>query len=135
MTDSRPDQQSVAVRTYLVAVATDGGPRLLAFRISNLLIGRLPDNHLALNHTSVSRRHAKISVTPRGVFVEDMGSQNGTTLNGIMLKQASPLRPGDILRVGHVPLYYFGFINPDDPPAAELVENAILVNPVVPTLT
>lgn len=125
------EPQAFAVRTYMVAVATDRGPKLLAFRISNMLIGRLPDNHLALNHGSVSRRHARISVTPKGVFVEDMGSQNGTTLNGVAVKEQQPVRPGDILRIGHVPLYYFGFINPEQPPALEIVDNAILLNPVV----
>lgn len=71
-----------AVRTFMVAIATDGGPRLLAFRIANLLIGRLPDNHLALNHGSVSRRHARITVTGTGVVLEDLGSQNGSSING-----------------------------------------------------
>lgn len=125
------EPQAFAVRTYLVAMATDRGPKLLAFRISNLLIGRLPDNHLALNHGSVSRRHAKISVTPKGVFVEDLGSQNGTTINGVAVRQPSPIRPGDIVRIGHVPLFYFGFVNPETPPEMEIVENAILLNPVV----
>src|SRR5690606_3293879 len=76
-----PPVPAQAVRTFLFALSTDSGPKLLAFRMSNLLIGRLPDNHLALNHGSVSRRHARISVTNRGVTVEDMGSQNGTTVN------------------------------------------------------
>ncbi|CAN5403411.1 hypothetical protein BH09SUM1_BH09SUM1_17520 [soil metagenome] len=123
--------RGVAVRTFLFAIATDQGPRLIAFRVSNLLIGRLPDNHLALNHTSVSRRHAKVAVTQKGVFVEDMGSQNGTTINGVPVKQATAIRPGDILRIGHVPLYYFGFINPKEPPLPTIVDNTILVNPIV----
>jgi len=127
------EAQAATVRTYLFAISTDTGPRLLAFRISNLLIGRLPDNHLALNHGSVSRRHAKVSVTNRGVFVEDMGSQNGSTINGVPVKQSMPLRPGDILRIGHVPLYYFGFINPDQPPQLDLIDNTILLNPLVST--
>jgi pSer/pThr/pTyr-binding forkhead associated (FHA) protein len=79
----------------------------------------------------VSRRHAKISVTPKGVFVEDLGSQNGTTINGVAVRQPSPIRPGDIVRIGHVPLFYFGFVNPETPPEMEIVENAILLNPVV----
>lgn len=122
------------VKTFMLALATDKGPALLAFRISNLLIGRLPDNHLALNHGSVSRRHAKISISSLGVLVEDMGSQNGTTVNGSALKQPTALRPGDIIRVGHVPVFYFGFINPDAPPMAEFVENSIVVNPILPAI-
>ncbi|MCB2156971.1 FHA domain-containing protein [bacterium] len=123
-----------AVRTFMFALSTESGPRLLAFRISNLLIGRLPDNHLALNHGSVSRRHARVSVRPTGVMIEDMGSQNGTTVNGVPLTQAENIRPGDVLRIGHVPLFYFGFVSPDDPPEMELIDNAISVNPSLPPL-
>ena len=123
-----------SVRTFMFALSTDEGPRLLAFRTSNLLIGRLPDNHLALNHGSVSRRHARIAVTPRGVTIEDMGSQNGTTVNGAAVNSAQQIRPGDVLRIGHVPLFYFGFIQPDDPPCLEVVEANLTVNPTTPAI-
>jgi len=127
---SRP---AVSVRTFMFAVATDAGPRLLAFRISSLLIGRLPDNHLALNHGSVSRRHVRLSISQAGVFVEDMQSQNGTTINGARIKEKHPLRPGDILRVGHVPMFYFGFVNPDKMPQAEMIDGALALTPIVST--
>ena len=126
--------KAVAVRTYMMAIATEGGPRLFVFQMANLLIGRLPDNHLGLNHTSVSRRHAKISVTPKGVVLEDMGSQNGTTVNGNPVNKPTNIRPGDILRIGHVPIYYFGFIDQNNPPAIEIVESNVLVDPVTPQL-
>src|SRR5690606_18497943 len=124
----------LAVRTYMFAGATDTGPQMLAFRTGSLLIGRLPDNHLALNHSSVSRRHARLSVSQNGVQLEDMGSQNGTTINGVAVKTPTGVRPGDILRIGHVPLYYFGFIDPEDPPEPTLVESGIVVNPVLPQI-
>lgn len=123
---------SLTVKTFMVAIATDHGPKLLAFRVSNLLIGRLPDNHLALNHGSVSRRHAKVSVTTAGVKIEDLGSQNGTTVNGTPVRGQADVRPGDIVRVGHVALYYFGFVNPEKPPAMEFIENNVQLNPLTP---
>lgn len=126
--------KSATVRTFMLAIMTDTGPRMIAFRLSNVLVGRLPDNHLSLNHSSISRRHARISVTTRGVHIEDMGSQNGVTVNGTLIKQPTPIRPGDVLRIGHVPMYYFGFISMEKPPAPELVENTIVVNPVLPQL-
>ncbi len=130
--DSSPGSKpSITVRTYVFATATDTGPRLLAFRMASMLIGRLPDNDLALNHGSVSRRHVRLTVTPAGVFVEDMASQNGTTINGARIKDRHPLRPGDILRVGHVPLFYFGFVNPDRMPTVETVEGSLALNPLV----
>lgn len=127
--------KAMAVRTFMFAMTTDAGPMLMAFRNSSLLIGRLPDNHLGLNHSSVSRRHARISMTQKGMQIEDLGSQNGTTINGVAIKQPSPVRPGDIIRIGHVPLYYFGFINPDQPPKITTIENSVLVTPILPTMT
>lgn len=132
MTDS---PRAITVKTYMIALATEVGPRLLIFRESNLLVGRLPDNHLGLNHGSVSRRHAKLSVTAKGVIIEDMRSQNGTTLNGNPVNAPKHVRPGDIIRIGHVPLFYFGFIDPDNPPAAELVEGGVTLTPMTPALT
>ncbi len=131
----KTEPQSTTVKTFLFAISTDKGARLIAFKISNILVGRLPDNHLSLNHSSVSRRHARISVSPSGVTILDMDSQNGTTVNGVAIKKETPIRPGDILRIGHVPIYYFGFINPDDPPALELVENSIILNPLLPSIS
>lgn len=132
-TQMREKTPAVAVKTFLVATHSDAGPKLLAFRISSLLIGRLPDNHLALNHSSVSRRHARLTLLPHGVFVEDMGSQNGTTINGVRVptEKKMPLKPGDILRIGHVPLFYFGFIRPESPPEIESVEHAISLTPLL----
>jgi len=123
-----------AVRCFLLGIATDCGPRLLAFQTGNVLIGRLPDNHLAINHTSVSRRHARISIGPKGAVIEDMGSQNGTTVNGTTLRGSTAIRPGDILRLGHVPVYYFGFFDPEHPPQPEWVDHAVAINPSVGAL-
>ncbi|MGF1573908.1 MAG: FHA domain-containing protein [Sumerlaeia bacterium] len=121
-----------AQRTFLFALSTLSGPRLIAFQITNLLIGRLPDNHLSLNHTSVSRRHARISLTNKGMMIQDMGSQNGTTINGIPVKSEMPIRPGDVLRIGYVPLFYFGFVQENDPPKMEIIENSIELAPNAP---
>ena len=126
--------RATTVKTFMIAMASEVGPRLLAFRMSNVLVGRMPDNHLAINHSSVSRRHATISVTPKGVVIEDMNSQNGVTINGTAVKGKANIRPGDIIRIGHVPLFYFGFINTQRPPEQELVDPAIQITPLVPTL-
>lgn len=133
-TKSGERTKAMTVKTFLFACATNGGPKLLAFRTSNLLIGRMPDNHLSLNHGSVSRRHAAVAVTAKGVFIEDLKSQNGTTLNGAPVKEKTAIRPGDIIRIGHVPLFYFGFVQPGSPPSVEFIESAVQVTPSLPPL-
>jgi len=141
MNDKQPSTQTFSVapqaksvRTFMVGLATEDGPKLLAFAVANLLIGRMPDNHLGLNHGSVSRRHARIAVTNKGVIIEDLGSQNGTTINGKPVKGETALRPGDVVRIGYVPLFYFGFIRTDNPPAVEFVDGSLTLNPSAPPI-
>jgi DNA-binding winged helix-turn-helix (wHTH) protein len=69
-------------------------------------IGREPAAGVYLDSGSVSRRHARIVVTDAEARLEDLGSKNGTSVNGISVGQPLPLRDGDRLVVGRVPLTY-----------------------------
>ncbi|GGZ34497.1 FHA domain-containing protein [Streptomyces poonensis] len=67
-------------------------------------IGRALDNELVVSDLQVSRRHAEFHATPDGRFeIRDLGSHNGTFVNGIpMAKGGSALLgPNDIVGVGH----------------------------------
>jgi len=63
-------------------------------------IGRRHDNEIQLNDLTVSGRHALISHQGGKTFVEDLGSTNGTLLNGSHIKSAL-LKHGDTLQLGH----------------------------------
>jgi Mg-chelatase subunit ChlD len=52
----------------------------------------------------VSARHARLFVQDRRLLLEDLGSTNGTWLNGVRLLAPTPLREGDVLRVGQTEL-------------------------------
>jgi diguanylate cyclase (GGDEF)-like protein len=65
-----------------------------------LTIGREDSNHIVVDLDNVSRRHARIRVQGSRVLVEDLGSTNGTYLNDEELAQATPLRSGDLVKVG-----------------------------------
>lgn len=68
-----------------------------------LRAGRLATLEIVLEDSSVSRRHAEIRATDAGWRVRDLGSTNGTFLNGAKLGPGeSPLRPHDIVRFGNV---------------------------------
>ncbi len=120
-------------RRYILAVATETGPRMLAMVEQKMTVGRLEDNGLCLQHGSVSRRHAVFELTKQGVSVADLGSQNGTSVNGEPTKGHVFLKPGDIVRVGYVALFYFGFMSPDDPPQVELVQQPLTLTPLAPS--
>ncbi|AKQ66991.1 FHA domain/GGDEF domain protein [Myxococcus hansupus] len=72
-----------------------------------VIVGRQPPASIQLDDDSVSRRHAELEVTRDGVMVKDLGSANGTLLNGEPLDQTPvPLEPGDLLQFGVVEMSF-----------------------------
>ncbi len=68
-----------------------------------LRVGRLDTLEIVLDDNSVSRYHAEIRATERGWRVRDLGSTNGTRLNGVRLGNGQwPLRIRDLLQFGEV---------------------------------
>lgn len=66
-------------------------------------IGRSADNDLVINNIKVSRKHAKLEKSGSQWFVEDLGSSNGTFLNGKKVKRTK-ITPKDVLTIGGIPL-------------------------------
>jgi len=69
-------------------------------------IGREPSAAVWLDSGSVSRRHATITVAGAGARLEDVGSKNGSQVNGVPVRAPVTLRDGDHLIIGTVPLTY-----------------------------
>jgi DNA-binding NtrC family response regulator len=69
-----------------------------------LMIGRGPEADVQVEDPVVSRRHARLLVSEGQVRVEDLGSHNGTWVNGHRLFGAMPLFAGDELKIGSVAL-------------------------------
>ena len=89
-----------ALEWALVAYAGSTLGRVFPLPLGETLLGRSPDCGLALPDGEVSRRHACLHVTPGGVRLEDLGSTNGTRLNGIPLHGSATLLAGDRVTVG-----------------------------------
>jgi class 3 adenylate cyclase len=63
-------------------------------------VGRADDNDIVLSGDLVSRRHARLEARGERLVVEDLGSRNGSRINGHPLVGTAPLHHGDTLTVG-----------------------------------
>jgi len=64
-------------------------------------IGRSEQNDIVIDDSSVSRFHLELFQDDEGnVFITDLGSSNGTTVNGSRLKESKILKPNDIVKLG-----------------------------------
>lgn len=63
-------------------------------------IGRSLDADLSVDHRSLSRMHARVERDGGSLRIRDLGSQNGTFLNGSPVEDAAPFRPGDEVELG-----------------------------------
>ncbi len=68
---------------------------------ARMTIGKAPGNDLVLSDDTVSRQHCELVRTGQGIHVKDLGSTNGTRIDGTRIQDAQ-LSPGSILRVGEV---------------------------------
>jgi FHA domain len=72
-----------------------------------LTIGRGDANDVTLDGDEfASARHARVEPRRDGIWVHDLGSTNGTFVNGIQLDRPRRLAPGDVLRVGETELRF-----------------------------
>jgi hypothetical protein len=111
--DAAPDVIGYPAAPSAVAVAT-GVPRLLndmgdelPLDDGELVVGRDAGLGLSLpDESTVSRRHASLTKQGARVTLRDLGSTNGTYVNGARLQGEAELRPGDSVQFGAVRFRY-----------------------------
>jgi predicted component of type VI protein secretion system len=103
-----------------------------------LTIGRDAVNGIAINDAEVSRKHARLSFQGGKYVVEDLGSTNGTFVNGQRLSGPVVLKPGDVVSLGEQIVLMYDSVNMDpgatmaSPRKAARVEAAPRAQPVAP---
>ena len=87
-------------------MVTEGGlaGTTLPLGPAGVLIGRNPECALVLDDDFASGRHARLYAQPEGWYVEDLGSTNGTYLDGQRLTAAQAVGVGSALRIGRTVL-------------------------------
>ncbi len=90
-----------------VAVVVQKTGQKFALRNNKVKIGRDPSNQVVIpDDTFTSRHHAWITFEENDFWLEDLGSTNGTLLNGHPVVKRQVLSAGDKIRVGHTELTF-----------------------------
>ncbi len=69
-------------------------------RRGETVVGRSPYCTIVLSNTLASRQHCALRFGPDGLTIVDLGSSNGTLVNGELVRGERRLEPGDVVRVG-----------------------------------
>jgi len=84
---------------------TPTGERLSP-REGTITIGRLPECTVPVNDSNVSRRHCEVRMSGGVIIIVDLGSTNGTKVNGVRIQGEHPLVDGDVVSVGILDLRF-----------------------------
>lgn len=100
--------RAASVLDYCALVRMDGPEAGRSYELAAEIttIGRLPDNDIVVEESSVSRNHARIIRKGSAYFIEDLGTRNGTFLQGVFV-QSAELHPGDSVQVGSGVVFSF----------------------------
>ena len=93
---------------FPILIAQDGplkGERWMLDR--TLVLGRDSACDLTIPDRQVSRYHARLTPTPDGILIEDLGSKNGTHCNGDALSAAKILQDGDLVQIAVAQKFMF----------------------------
>jgi len=109
---SVPDLTLVATSPAWAAPAGAGAERRAALAFAPVVVGTSPECDLIVEDAAVSRRHCSISLTIDGVVVRDLDSKNGTTINGVEVREGF-LTSSAFVRIGGVTIRLQ--VGPDGP--------------------
>jgi hypothetical protein len=92
--------KGVSMNLHLKVVRGKPRGHCLAFPVGEYMIGRGPECDVRPNSDLVSRQHCLLHITDDSVTIRDLGSMNGTLVNGQLVTDARPLTQGDTLQIG-----------------------------------
>jgi hypothetical protein len=78
-----------------------------------LVIGRDASNNITINDAEISRKHARLSFQGGKYILEDLGSTNGSFVNGQRLAGPVVLKPGDVVSLGEQIVLMYDMISVD----------------------
>ncbi|MCH8205880.1 MAG: FHA domain-containing protein [Chloroflexi bacterium] len=100
---SDPDAHLSPVQGDQAALVVEGGPNsgaIISLPSGTAVLGRQSDNDIVVDDAGTSRRHAAIHQGDEGYYLADLGSRNGTSVNGRRIDGEYLLMHGDVIRLG-----------------------------------
>ncbi len=107
----------------LILQGTEGEPQQWLVSEGSLILGRAKECQISIADTRLSRRHTQLRCEGRRVVISDLGSVNGTFVNGARVLEPQELHHGDRVRVGPFELLYQDLT----PPEPEIPERPTIV--------
>lgn len=95
-----------ATGSFLLVVSGEQSGKLFPLNKPKLIIGRSPNADVRVNEKAVSHKHAGISVDGQHYTIRDLGSTNGTLVNGNLATDAVELQGGDTIAIGSTTLTF-----------------------------
>jgi pSer/pThr/pTyr-binding forkhead associated (FHA) protein len=91
---------------FLLLIEPNVPPRRIAVPSLPATIGRTAPADIVLEGGTVSRRHCRLELAADRLLISDLGSTNGTFVNGIRLTSDRRLAPGDIVKIGETEMRF-----------------------------
>jgi pSer/pThr/pTyr-binding forkhead associated (FHA) protein len=92
-----------------IELVVDDGATITTRRLGRrILVGRAPSADVRIDDPRVSRLHARIEMRDDGVYVEDLGSRNGTLVDGTPVVSSRQLARGAELTIGTASIIFRG---------------------------
>lgn len=93
---------------YPLLIAEEGPLKGQRWQLSDtIVLGREATCNVVVSDRQISRFHARLTPTPEGIMLEDLGSKNGTYHNGVLLTTPVVLQDGDRIAVGIAQQFQF----------------------------
>jgi pSer/pThr/pTyr-binding forkhead associated (FHA) protein len=83
-----------------LVLASNGKDSVFEIDAVAVTVGRGHANDIPLDDEFASTQHARLEARSDGIWLEDIGSTNGTSVNGALIDGPKKLAPGDVIRIG-----------------------------------
>lgn len=118
--------------TYRLVMRTGPNPgQIIPLDKTEYFLGRDLNSDIVVNDSEVSRKHSKIYVFGQGFVIEDLGSTNGTFVNGQRISGPHNLIPGELIALGDQTTFVFEVGEMDE----DATRVAAAPEPVIPQPT